>query len=92
MKLSTIKIEGDVKTKNGVLLDGDIIAKKGAIITGDVRVAAKSGLVNDYNLLINHPSINWIELIGNKTSEELGLEPTIIDITEQDIDNIIFGG
>lgn len=47
---------------------------------------------NDYNLLYNKPSINSVVLIGNKVSEELGLEPTIIDITEQDIDNIIFGG
>ena len=92
MKLSTIKIEGGVKTKNGVLLDGDIIAKKGAMISGSMRIAQKSGMINDYNLLINHPSINSVELIGNRVSEELGLEPTIIDITEQDIDTIIFGG
>ena len=92
MKLSTIKIDGNLKTKNGVLLDGDIIAKKGAMLSGSMRIAQRSGSVNDYNLLINHPSINSVELIGNKVSEELGLEPTIIDITEQDIDNIIFGG
>ena len=92
MKLSTIKIDGNLKTKNGVLLDGDIIAKKGAMLSGSMRIAQRAGSVNDYNLLINHPSINSVELIGNKVSEELGLEPTIIDITEQDIDNIIFGG
>lgn len=45
---------------------------------------------NDYRLLSNKPQINSITLLGNKTSEELGLEPTINDITEQDIDNIIY--
>lgn len=28
---------------------------------------------DDYNVLRNHPSINSVELIGNKTFEELGL-------------------
>lgn len=46
----------------------------------------------NYNLLINRPRINDIELIGNKNSEELGLEPTIVDISEQDIDKLIYGG
>ena len=46
----------------------------------------------DYNELVNKPQINSVELIGNKLSEDLGLEPTIHDITEQDIDNLIYGG
>lgn len=44
-----------------------------------------------YSLLTEKPKINNITLIGNKVSEELGLEPTITDITEQDIDNLIYG-
>lgn len=50
------------------------------------------GGTSDYNKLSNKPQINSITLIGNKTSQDLGLEPTIIDITEQDIDDLIFGG
>ena len=42
----------------------------------------------NYNALINHPKIEGHELIGNKTFLELGLG----DITQQDIDEIIFGG
>lgn len=53
------------------------------IITGDV---------NYETMVYNRPSINSVELIGNKISEELGLEPTIADITEQDIDKLIYGG
>lgn len=46
----------------------------------------------DYNKLINKPQINSVELIGNKTGEELNLQDKMTAITEQDIDNIIFGG
>lgn len=46
----------------------------------------------DRKQLINRPHINYKELIGNKTSEELGLQDTIEDITNQDIDSIIYGG
>lgn len=46
----------------------------------------------DDHELYNRPRINYVELIGNKLSEDLGLEPTIHDITEQDIDNLIYGG
>lgn len=46
-----------------------------------------------YKPLIEKPQINYHVLqSGNNTYEYLGVEPTIIDITEQDIDNIIFGG
>lgn len=48
------------------------------------------GGTSDYEKLSNKPQINSVTLLGNKTSEELGLEPTIVDITEQDIDNIIY--
>ena len=42
--------------------------------------------------VINRPSINNIELLGDKTSEDLGLQGEIDDITPQDIDKIIYGG
>ena len=32
--------------------------------------------VKDYNLLTNKPSINDVELTGNKTLQELGIQPT----------------
>lgn len=46
-----------------------------------------------YIPLTDKPQINYHTLeAGNNTYEELGVEPTIIDITEQDIDTIIYGG
>ena len=48
---------------------------------------------NRYAPLPDKPQINHKVLeAGNNTYEYLGIEPTIIDITEQDIDEIIFGG
>lgn len=39
---------------------------------------------NDYEKLIKKPRINGVELIGNKTLEDLGIE----ECTNQDIDNM----
>lgn len=43
---------------------------------------------NDYNELNNKPKIEGVRLVGNKTFPELGLSA----ITEQEIDNLIYGG
>lgn len=50
-----------------------------------------SGTTN-YNDLDNKPSINNITLINNKTSDDLGLQDKINEITNQEIDLIIYGG
>jgi IS5 family transposase len=42
----------------------------------------------NYNNLYNKPRIEGVELEGNKRFSDLGLE----SISEQDIDDIIFGG
>ena len=80
MNYSTIKVSGNV------------IIKKGVIIKGNVKVASKVGGIT-YASLSDKPQINFKTLeSGNNTYDELGLEPTIIDITEQDIDNMLYGG
>ncbi len=54
------------------------------------------GGTTDYNYLDNKPSINGVELVGNKTTQELGIvsketDPTVPEhvkaITEQDVAN-----
>lgn len=46
-----------------------------------------------YAPLTEKPQINYKTLqSGNNTYEYLGVEPTITDISEQDIDTIIYGG
>lgn len=48
--------------------------------------------IMSYRPLSEKPQINnHILHSGNNTYEYLGVEPTITDITEQDIDNMIFG-
>ena len=51
-------------------------------------ISGGGGGTLNYNALINHPKIEGHTLIGDKTFQELGLD----DITQQDIDEIIFGG
>lgn len=48
-----------------------------------VNEAAKSGK-NDYEKLTNLPSINGVELMGNKTGEELGLVPDLSGYATKD--------
>lgn len=43
-----------------------------------------------YNSLMDKPSINYITLVGNKLSDDLGLQDKINDISDQDIDNMIY--
>lgn len=50
------------------------------------------GGTTSYVPLSDKPQINYkILQAGNNTYEYLGVEPEIIDITEQDIDNLIYG-
>lgn len=66
-------------------------------LTGSLQMGGSGGAklpihYDNDNELVNRPHINSHELIGDKTGEELGLQGTIHDITEQDIDNLIYGG
>lgn len=44
-------------------------------VTGQLARAERIGGTNDYNKLINQPSINTNTLIGDKSFEDLGLVP-----------------
>lgn len=62
--------------------------------TGKFRVfeGGGSGGISDYEALENQPQINSVTLMGNKTGEDLNLQDKMAEITNQDIDKIIFGG
>lgn len=66
-----------------VILDMDLYSD--SII--DMEVDGDGSGTNDYNALVNKPKIEGVVLKGDKTFRQLGLEP----MTEQDIDNILFG-
>lgn len=50
-----------------------------------------TGGTYDYNELINQPQINGVTLIGNRTSTEIHVQGIMDEITEQDIDIVIYG-
>lgn len=52
---------------------------------------ASTRYAKDYNKLINHPTLNGIEIIGDKTSQDYNLQEELDLVSEQDIDNIIYG-
>lgn len=61
--------------------------------TGRFRVLEGGGSgSNDYETLSNQPKINAVTLLGDKTSDDLGLQDAMDEITPQEIDKIIFGG
>ena len=76
----TIDIDIEINTDSSI--DTDIQTSDGEIDT-DIKIL--TGGTNDYNDLINKPSIEGVELIGDKTLEELGVEA----LTPQEIDAII---
>ena len=47
---------------------------------------------NNYEKLKNKPSINSVELLGNKTSDDLKLQSKMESITAHDIDILMYGG
>lgn len=46
----------------------------------------------DYDKLINHPYMNGREVEGKKDAKYYNLQELLEPITEQDIDDIMFGG
>ena len=76
----TIDIDIEINTDSSI--DTDIQTSDGEIDT-DIELSA--GGTNDYNDLINKPSIEGVELVGDKTLEELGVEA----LTNAEIDAII---
>ena len=51
-------------------------------VNGELSDNFRLRVVGDYNPLINHQRINNIELIGNKTSADLGIPYVFYDTTE----------
>lgn len=62
---------------------GTVTPKKN--ILGEVFRAENVGGTKDYNKLSNHPSIEGVELVGDKTFVQLGLRP----LTTAEIDALI---
>lgn len=77
--MSELILDVDI-TDNSI--DTDIQLTAGQV---DTQIYTPGAGSNNYNELINRPKINGIELIGDKTPEELD----IIPLTNAEIDAII---
>ena len=60
-------------------------------LSGDVTMASGTVVTRDYEKLINHPRINSVELLGNKTSTDLGLQDELDYADFTDIDDMFYG-
>lgn len=54
---------------------------------GKMNVLPQAGGTSDYEQLQNKPSINGVQLTGNKTSENLGILRAV-EISQSDYDNL----
>lgn len=75
-------IDIDIEIDNESSIDTDIQTSNGEIDT-DIELSTNG--TNDYNDLINRPSINGVELVGDKTTEELDILP----LTNAEIDEFM---
>ncbi len=76
----TIDIDIEINTDSSI--DTDIQTSDGEIDT-DIELSTSG--TNDYNDLVNKPSINGVELVGDKTTEELDILP----LTNAEIDEFM---
>ena len=75
-------IDIDIEIDNESSIDTDIQTSDGEIDT-DIELSTNG--TNDYNDLVNKPSINGVELVGDKTTEELDILP----LTNEEIDEFM---
>lgn len=71
-------------TRNGTLTAS--LNRNGRTIGGSVAPGSSGAGTSDYERLRNKPQIESVELIGNKSFEELGLEP----ITSDELIDILY--
>ena len=90
MKISQARVDGLIDDAKKIKISGGITTKD-VKVGGNITMGGGSG-TNNYEKLINKPQINNIELLGNKTSKQLKLQDEMDLITEQDIDEIMYGG
>lgn len=54
-----------------------------------IEEGSSTGGTNNYNNLTNKPKINNVELKGNKTSKQLGLQEEMDSLTNMEIEKIL---
>lgn len=74
----------------------EVTLKKDDMLAVDISANNKLGITDmlpsvasDYNKLFNKPQINEVELIGNKTGKQLGLQDKMDSLTNLELDELI---
>ena len=75
-------IDIDIELDNESSIDTDVTINDTGVET-DIELETNG--TNDYNDLVNKPSINGVELVGDKTTEELDILP----LTNAEIDEFM---
>ena len=75
-------IDIDIELDNESSIDTDVSISDTEI---DTDIELETNGTNDYNDLVNKPSINGVELVGDKTTEELDILP----LTNAEIDEFM---
>lgn len=75
-------IDMDIEINTDSSIDTDIQTSDGEIDT-DIELSTSG--TNDYNDLVNKPSINGVELVGDKTTQDLDILP----LTNAEIDEFM---
>lgn len=72
---ATPSVQGEDTIHGRVTTTQDVGGNLGetSALSGEIDDNVKNRLLKDYNILINKPQINGVELKGNKTSTELGI-------------------
>ena len=80
--MEELEIQLEVENKNTEEIQLEIESKDIEELHIETENISYVGGASDYNILSNKPSINGVELTGNKTTEELGIEISGIDLSE----------
>lgn len=87
------KIKKEIESKQDELISGQnikTINNQSILGSGNIIIESSSSGSSNYEDLNNKPSINNVELNGNKTLEELGIQPKGNYLTEhQDLTNYV---
>lgn len=86
-----VNLQNDLLTKQDTLISGTnikTINNESILGEGNIDIQGGGGSSN-YNDLSNKPKINNVELVGNKTTSDLGINiPDVSDFITKDVDDL----
>lgn len=88
-----VNLQNDLLTKQDVLISGTnikTINNESILGEGNIDIQGGGGS-SDYTELTNKPKINNVELVGNKTTSDLGINiPDVSNFITKDVNNLTY--